>query len=551
MEISRSVGQHGGSTSRLSGSQGRCQPTRSVSSVGILSVNSGIVQLASSVCVLWASVAICALQGWIGICLLIAIVATALNLLLFRQTIGYWNSLIILFWFSHAAYGISGPLSWYLSETSIPFHREINYAEFYIMFYALASMGFTLGCLLVLLKRTCFVAKTPVYPQVPAHAPIWLNSCMPLLGLPAGCGTPLRNRAKRTRHHATQGAVALNPRALLWGSIMLGIVGAVFELYQLRQLDFQKVLELGKGYYHLSFSQHNLMDFSSSFVLASAALLGFFFATPSLSKSDYFKAFGSWVLVNAPTLLKNLIVGERGIFVFVIFCIIFSAFMFNKITVLRYRTLLIVLFLYIFSVVLFASRGLSGKLILGLTDWNTFYGIVRESFLNYSNPAVMEFGAVFVNFNVFYASAEELPFRFGETYIRGIVSTFHLLFHGDRMPTIVEEFNYMFFPESMERGIGLAFSSIIEAYWNFGTFGVFAVYFVVGLVLSILEQVAYHSRFFLVHLVYVMFIPVVLRFHRTHFGLTAWLFPIVFACLTYTCYNILSLLRARKWKWFE
>ena len=196
MEISRSVGQHGGSTSRLSGSQGRCQPTRSVSSVGILSVNSGIVQLASSVCVLWASVAICALQGWIGICLLIAIVATALNLLLFRQTIGYWNSLIILFWFSHAAYGISGPLSWYLSETSIPFHREINYAEFYIMFYALASMGFTLGCLLVLLKRTCFVAKTPVYPQFPAHAPIWLNLCMPLLGLPAGCGTPLRNRAR-------------------------------------------------------------------------------------------------------------------------------------------------------------------------------------------------------------------------------------------------------------------------------------------------------------------------------------------------------------------
>ena len=41
----------------------------------------------------------------------------------------------------------------------------------------------------------CSVAKTPVYPQVPAHAPIWLNLCMPLLSLPAGCGTPLRNRA--------------------------------------------------------------------------------------------------------------------------------------------------------------------------------------------------------------------------------------------------------------------------------------------------------------------------------------------------------------------
>jgi hypothetical protein len=47
------------------------------------------------------------------------------------------------------------------------------------------------------LIRNCSVAKTPVYPQVPAHAPIWLNLCMPLLGLPAGCGTPLRNRAIR------------------------------------------------------------------------------------------------------------------------------------------------------------------------------------------------------------------------------------------------------------------------------------------------------------------------------------------------------------------
>ena len=45
--------------------------------------------------------------------------------------------------------------------------------------------------------RDCSVAKTPVYPQVPAHAPIWLNLCMPLLGLPAGCGIPLRNRAIR------------------------------------------------------------------------------------------------------------------------------------------------------------------------------------------------------------------------------------------------------------------------------------------------------------------------------------------------------------------
>jgi hypothetical protein len=181
MEISRSVGQHGGSTSRLSGSQGRCQPTRSVSSVGILSVNSGIVQLASSVCVLWASVAICALQGWIGICLLIAIVATALNFLLFKQAFGYWNSLIMLFWFSHAAYGISGPLSWYLSETSIPLYREINYTEFYVMFYALSSLGFTLGSLLVSLRRT--------------------------------------------RNHPARVAVAPNPRALFWGFVILGLFG--------------------------------------------------------------------------------------------------------------------------------------------------------------------------------------------------------------------------------------------------------------------------------------------------------------------------------------
>jgi hypothetical protein len=52
---------------------------------------------------------------------------------------------------------------------------------------------------------TCSVAKTPVYPQVPAHAPIWLNLCMPLLGLPAGCGTPLRNRAIGTIKIAVRG----------------------------------------------------------------------------------------------------------------------------------------------------------------------------------------------------------------------------------------------------------------------------------------------------------------------------------------------------------
>ena len=48
------------------------------------------------------------------------------------------------------------------------------------------------------MNQSCSVAKTPVYPQVPAHAPIWLNLCMPLIGLPAGCGTPLRNRASES-----------------------------------------------------------------------------------------------------------------------------------------------------------------------------------------------------------------------------------------------------------------------------------------------------------------------------------------------------------------
>ena len=50
------------------------------------------------------------------------------------------------------------------------------------------------------MKCLCSVAKKLVYPQTPAHAPRWLNLCAPLLGFPAGCGNPLRNRAMHPHH---------------------------------------------------------------------------------------------------------------------------------------------------------------------------------------------------------------------------------------------------------------------------------------------------------------------------------------------------------------
>ena len=48
---------------------------------------------------------------------------------------------------------------------------------------------------------TCSVAKTPVYPQVPAHAPIWLNLCMPLLGPDKGTSVGYKKSAAWGKFH--------------------------------------------------------------------------------------------------------------------------------------------------------------------------------------------------------------------------------------------------------------------------------------------------------------------------------------------------------------
>jgi len=458
--------------------------------------------LSSGICTGWAINAVIALQGWIGASLAVSIALSATAFYLFRSLLGYWNSLIMLFWFAHTAYGIAGPLVWYISPEDIPLHREILYTDVYIAFYSLSSIGFTLG---VLLQRIAVKTRMP--------------NC---------------SRSDSASNFALRAA-----------SILVLLVGLANELNKSRSPEYYVTLMLGKGLHGTL--QVPTDVFFSNLVLVSVALLGFSLRGTIARTDSKFWFLIIWLALFSPIIAVHLLVGERGFLIFSLFVFVFS-FYFDKIFPnLSRKAVFLMLLIYVFSVLIFSARSMTGSLILGEIDIKEYSRDTYENFKRlFLNPASIEFGATFVNFNVFYKSSNFISLYYGETYIRGFSSLVSHFYDKQRKPNIVEEFHYMFYPEIIERGAGFAFSSILEAYWNFGSIGIFGVYLLFGLMLSLLEAYVRCRSFSALSLFYVMLVPTVLRIHRTNFGLALWFIPLLAALVGYMCYLLFKSIQKRQ-----
>lgn len=135
------------------------------------------------------------------------------------------------------------------------------------------------------------------------------------------------------------------------------------------------------------------------------------------------------------------------------------------------------------------------------------------------SPGTNEFGVTFGNFNEYVKSGATAP-RWGVTYLRAAAAPVpRILWPGDKPRGTMYEFRQEHFPQEISRGAiaGTAYSSLLEAYTNFGHAGALLVYALVGAVLALLEKARATIRSTWFALLYLMLLTFAQSFHRSSF----------------------------------
>lgn len=230
------------------------------------------------------------------------------------------------------------------------------------------------------------------------------------------------------------------------------------------------------------------------------------------------KLFIADIIILSPFILLKMLFGQRGILLSAI-VIIFLAYSYKKpIKFITKKLVIICMCCYFGLSFLYVTRS-SIKYLF--SDVGKFAEIVfsKKNIGKVLNPGSNEFSCGLGNFNALYRSTN-YDYLYGESYIRGLTSFIPgYLYPGEKKVSITFQFRDTYFPTEKERAriAGTAFSSIMEAYWNFGFFGIFFMYSIYGLIICMFEKCV-RKKNFIYLIVYFSLSPIFITFHRSSMG---------------------------------
>lgn len=425
------------------------------------------------VCLFAASSAFFSVLGEIGVALAFSIISSLLLLYEVRLLTGNFTNIAMIFVIFSALYGLSGPITveWGEGLSAIfprPFHTEI-----FLLHYSLAVVGLSSGFLLIASN-----GKTD--------------------------GEKL---------------VALNLRrsAMQKTAFALAIIASLMEMINFLRVGGFGTLLAGKASYQSAVSNLTGTLPSVNMLILSIAFLGLSFAVETAFFRKTRGKFLIWIILSAPVWMIFIILGRRGSLLRV-FLIFFVAASFFK-PIKKIKRKWVVVFLSVYVALAFLG-GIRSNLAFSLATGNWDIVSRRISQLGFwiqaLNPGTNEFGAAFGNFNTYVLSGDS-ELMFGETYLKGMTVPIPRFVWPNKPETATYEFRDKYFPHEAKRGAiaGTAYSSILEAYVNFGTFGVLVVYVIVALALGWLENQRKRAKSLWFCVFYLMILPEAVRFHRS------------------------------------
>jgi len=300
-------------------------------------------------------------------------------------------------------------------------------------------------------------------------------------------------------------------------------------------------LYLGKAAYQSAVSELPGTLPSMLIMLLSTAFLGLSLSAPNMPREIWMRRFALWSVCSLPLVLSLVILGERSNLLSITVVLTMGYFFLGPIKGLKFKWIAFGIIIYLAMGFLYGIRAYLG-IILTTGDLSILTARISEpTFWPTSlNPASNDFGCVFGNFNTYILSGAS-DLRWGETYLRDMTVAIPRLIWPDKPQTIGFDFRDTYFPEWALLGVGggTAYSSVLEACVNFGTFGVPLVYLLLALAMGYLERVRSRSRSLLFAIFYLTILPVAITFHRSDLGNPIF-FPLLLALVGSWSYVLIN-----------
>lgn len=296
-------------------------------------------------------------------------------------------------------------------------------------------------------------------------------------------------------------------------AIISGLLSSVSEGLNFFRLGGFRAINLGKAFYQGAVNDLVLNIPYEGFFYISVGLFAMFFASLNKSFKKYTLYLPIYITSIFFVLFTNLMIGERGLLL-VAMVIFFLGFTIRKrITNIKFIHFLYIGILYIGFNFLTLLREDRVK-YEGVLEFMETY---KSPLLKLMNPANTEFGAPALNYRIFMNLKDlEYDFKFGKTYLEIGTAFIPTYIYPNKPIGIVYEFRNKYFPERRKQGstAGTGFSSLMEAYMNFGYLGPFVIYFIFLFFLIFLESKRAKPSVF-INLFYLLSFNVFLIFSRS------------------------------------
>ena len=400
-----------------------------------------------------------------------------------KKIVCNYMSISFLFTAFHTLYGLAGPISvvWFDGLTST-YGSEYNIFP-YMIAYSLASIFYCIGFYFCSKKKN--IKNDNDYHDIISLKKSKLNNYRNYFLFIAQCGF---------------------------------FLVFVFELINFLRAGGISTVIRGKAIYQaavdeLRFTLPTIQLSQVSIASLSVYLFISFNKNQSISK----KGILFTCLFFLPYLALLIFLARRGIILTYIIMFCLGFYQYKPMQKITKKAILIVVLLYFSLGLMFAARN-NTKLIF--SDFKSFITktFSKNNLITAFNPGKNEFGCTFGNFNRLYIR-NDYNFLYGKSYIQGITHIVPSYFYvGEKPKLLMYEFRDKYFPRKAEISsiAGTAFSSILEAFWNFWYFGMI-VYAIYGYIICSIE-LKYKKKNMFNLMKYFVFAPFIYEFHRSDFG---------------------------------
>lgn len=410
-----------------------------------------------------------------------AVVASLALVALAAKSSKGFNTILVVFAVFHMIYGLSGPFAAvYGAHLPLIFTEPYETSAF-LYNYSLATVGFALG----------LVAARP------GHAI-----------------EPMARRSGRT------------PRLLAQYGILLACAASAMEMINCVRAGGLAVVLQGKEVYQ-SLTTALALDLPSNemAMLATAvmALAVGMSRTPGWPRTASVLRIhvATFVLALLPLLTIVVLLGQRGLLLGWVLIALVGATYGASVRRISGTLASLAIAVYLGMGLIYVNRSARGAALF-IGDWSAVFRSAwnQDALRHAFDPAANEFGITLGNFSE-YVKTGDHQLGLGRSYAVGLLLPVPSSLYPWQKPQQVSfEFRDRVFPGEAERGAiaGTAYSSILEAYYNFKEFGVWGIYLLIGMVLVTIERWRSRSGSLWFALIYLMLLPSAVSFHRSSFG---------------------------------